>query len=191
MGLKEVYHSSQTQGITELKPNISSHNENWVYATKDMAIAAAFLGTEGGDFTCAVGRDENTGKPFICERFKGAFDLRYLGVSGSIYVLPGDNFKEGCTQWEEEVVCSQCVKPIHEICITNAKLYLLDLTKDEVLIIKYFPDKIAYIPEDDEDLVFRATIWYKQFGDKIIDQVKQYHPALLDRVWNAIKTNKY
>jgi len=69
----------------------------WSYTTRVLKVLREAknmldMGTKGGDFTCAVGRDPNTDKPYICERFKGAFDLRYDGVKGSIYVLPGENF---------------------------------------------------------------------------------------------------
>lgn len=95
--LDRVYHGSQVQGLKVIRPHRSTQGKRWVYATKDPVLAACFLGNRGGDFTCAVGRDTVTGKPFICERFKGAFELRYRGVRGSIYVLPGDIFREGET----------------------------------------------------------------------------------------------
>jgi len=190
MKFKQVYHSSEIQGLKKLIPQISTHGESWVYATWDIVMAAAFLGVLGGDFTCAVGRDE-TGKPFICERFKGSFDLRYGNVKASIYILPGERFIAGKTQWEEEVVCNEPVTPLYEIKIQNAKEYLLQLAKENKLIIKYYPEKIAEIPEDDEDLVYRAVIWTKQFGDEYLEQVKEYHPNLLDRVLQGIQENKY
>ncbi len=188
---KEVYHSSKIQGLKKLIPHKSTHGESWVYATWDIVMSAAFLGDLGGDFTCAVGREPTTEKPFICERFKEAFDLRYGKVKGSIYVLPGDKFIVDKTQWEEEVVCNETVKPLREIQIENAKTYLLQLVKESKLIIKYYPERIARIPEDDEDLVFRAIIWTKQFGDKILEQIRKWHPNLLDRILEGIKENKY
>jgi len=189
--LKEVFHSSQKRGLAEIRPHRSSHEEKWVYATRDIVMAAAFLGTTGGDFTCSVGRDEETGKPFICERFAGGFNLRYEGVKGSIYVVPGDTFLVGKTQWEEEVVSDQSVKPIREIYVPDAKEYLLQLAQEDKLIIKVYPEKIACIPQDDEDLVYRAVIWYQQSGEEIIERVKKYHPGLLPRVTRAIEENRY
>lgn len=191
MKFKEVYHSSKEQGLKKLVPHKSTHGESWVYATWDIVMSAAFLGDLGGDFTCAVGRDSKTGKPFICERFKRAFDLRYGGVKGSIYVLPGKRFIEGKTQWQEEVVCEEAVIPLREIRIENAKEYLLQLSREGKLIIKYYPEKIAETPDDDEDLVYRAVIWTKQFGKGTLEQVKKYHPDLLSRVLQALKENKY
>jgi len=186
-----VYHASQVQGLKKVVPNKSTHGKKWVYATYDIVIAAAFLGDEGGDFTCSVGRDSKTSLPFICERFKGAFDLRYANIKGSIYELPAINFLPGKTQWEEEVVCSEPVRVFNEIRIENAKEYLLNLHAQGRLLIKYYPEKIDKIPEDDEDLVFRAVIWVRQYGEGILAQVKKYHPSLMKRIQAAIKNNQY
>lgn len=191
MELKEAYHSSRAQGLKKIIPQKSTHGESWVYATRDIVMAAAFLGTLGGDFTCAVGRDTETGKPFICERFAGAFDLRYDNVQGAIYVLPGARFVAGKTQWNEEVVCSEAVTPIREIQVDNAKEYLLQLAGEGRLVIKFYSEKVAGIPEDDEDLVYRATIWHRRFGDEILNRVNRYHPHLLERVLQAIEEGKY
>jgi hypothetical protein len=192
MKFKVVYHSSKIQGLKKIIPHKSTHGESWIYATWDIVMSAAFLGGLGGDFTCAVGRDPETGKPFICERFKGAFELRYGNVKGSIYLLPGEKFIAGKTQWEEEVVCDEPVTPLSEIKIANAKEYLLQLARENKLIIKYYPEKIAGIPEDDEDLVYRAVIWIREFGEKrVLEQVRRYHPNLIDRVLQAVREHKY
>jgi hypothetical protein len=190
MECKEAYHSSQVQGLEEITPRDSTHGERWVYATRDVVMAAVFLGTLGGDLTCAVGRDAETGKPFICERFEGAFDLRYGGVRGSIYVLPGQRFTTGKTQWDEEVVCDGAVRPIREIQVDDAKTYLLQLAQENKLIIKRYPERMPEIPGDDEDLVYRAVIWHRRSGDEILNRLKKYHPHLLARVLRAIEENK-
>ena len=189
MAFKHVYHSSQVQGLKVINPSQSTHEGSWVYATWDIVMSAAFLGTRGGDLTCSVGRDTESGKPYICERFEGAFALRYEGIQGSVYVLPSDGFVSGKTPWEEEVVCSEPVVPLREIRVENAQGFLLGLVVEGKLIVKFYPDKIDGIPEDDEDLVFRAVYWHKQQGDKVIERIKEYQPHLLDRVLRAIEEN--
>ena len=72
-----VYHSSKKQGIKTLKPNKSTHGEEWVYATSTLEMSAVFLSGRGGDLTCQVGRENSSGKVYICERFQNAFDYRY------------------------------------------------------------------------------------------------------------------
>ena len=154
-------------------------------------MAACFLGNRGGDFTCSVGRDPEMGKPFICERFRGAFELRYRGVRGSIYVLPGETFLEGRTPWEEEVVSPVPVVPIREIRVPDAAEYLLELEREGELLIVRYPRKIAGIPEDDEDLVYRAVVWYRRFGPEVLRELERYHPHLVPRVEEAIREEKY
>jgi len=82
--MKFVYHSSPKQHIKIFEPNVSTHGKSWVYATKDKVMSLLFISGIGGDFTCQVGRDPETGRPYICERFKGAFDFRYKGKEGSV-----------------------------------------------------------------------------------------------------------
>ncbi len=185
--IAKVYHASKQQGLKIITPRVSTHGKPWVYATKDLVMAACFLGDLGGDFTCAVGRDPETGKPFICERFEGAFDLRYGGVQGSIYVLPGETFIEGQTGWDEEVVSPEPVEPMEEIRVPDARAYLLQLAEEGKLIIKRYPEKIASIPEDDSDLVERAVLWTQQFGPIVLEEFKKYHPHLVDEVLRRLR----
>jgi len=188
---EKVYHASQVQGLKRIVPRRSTHGQPWIYATRDPVMAAVFLGTRGGDFTCAVGRDPEIGKPFICERFAGAFELRYANVQGSIYVLPGEKFVAGKTSWDEELVCAEPVTPLEEIRIADAKNYLLELARAGELIIKLYPEKIAGIPEDDEDLIYRAVVWSRRFGKGVIEKLRKYHPHLVPRVERALKEGKY
>ncbi|WP_102398923.1 hypothetical protein [Haloimpatiens massiliensis] len=187
--MKRVYHSSIIQNLKILNPVKSTHGVEYVYGTKDLVMSAVFLSGFGGDFTCCVGRDKDTGKPYICERFQGAFDLRYNLKFGSIYVLPGDTFIKGKTHWSEEVVSTVAVEPIEEIKINDAKKYLEELEVQGMLLIVKYPDKIDEIPNDDEDLVERAVVWSKMRGDIILEQIKKFHPNLLSRVIEGINNN--
>lgn len=87
-----VYHASKGRGLKVLEPKLSTHKVLWVYATKDIVTAALFLG-HNFDFICQVGALGE--RPFIWERFEGAFDLAYKDKKGSIYYLKPDTFKEG------------------------------------------------------------------------------------------------
>jgi hypothetical protein len=53
----------------------------------DPSFAACFPENLVGNLSCAVGQDLGSGKPFVCARFAGAFELHYGGVSGSINIL--------------------------------------------------------------------------------------------------------
>ncbi len=187
--LNLVYHSSQKQNLRIIKPSMSTHKRDWVYATIDPVMAALFISGTGGDFTCQIGRDFRTGLPYVCERFPGAFEHRYKGKAGSIYILPGATFRKNSTTWEEEVVSSKAVIPAGEVKIMDVEYYIQQLQRSGELLIKYYPDRIDGIPEDDSDLVAKAAVWSQQLGEKVLDQVKRYHPQLLKRVQKKIENN--
>ncbi len=187
----EVFHASQQGGLKVIHPRRSTHGKPWVYATKDPVMAGCFLGTQGGDFTCAVGRDPKTGKPYVCERLAGALDMRYGGVRGSIYILPGDRFLDGQTQWEEEVVCPEPVVPLGEIRVPDAGEHLFRFERQGKLLILRYPERIAGIPDDDEDLVYRAVVWTRTFGAGVVEKFAQLHPHLVERVQKALVEGKY
>jgi len=134
-GFKEVYHASPIQGLTQIIPHVGTHGQSWVYATDDIAVAVVFIGRLGGDFTCASG--VVSGKPYLCERFAGAFDRRYASAAGSLYVLSGDGFASGQTSYSKDLVCNQVVKPLQEIRVANAKDYLLQLASEGKITIKF------------------------------------------------------
>ncbi len=177
-----VYHGSKIQGLKTIEPSKSTHGKEWVYATVDPIMCALFLSGVGGDFTCQVGRDKATGLPYVCERFSGAFAFRYEGKRGSIYVLPGKDFLRCRTLWKEEVVCPYAVEPIGESFTPDVSEYLVKLAEQRKLIVKYFPEKIDDISEDDSDLVHKAVQWTRQFGHRVLDQVEAYHPHLLEKI---------
>lgn len=173
-----VYHASHTQGLTRLTPQVSTHGQAWLYATDDPAMSAIFL-TRTDDFVCASGLFD--GLPCIVERFAGAFNHAYAGIKGSIYVLPGDTFVAGQTDWEGEWISSEAVIPQGEIDIVDAKAHLLGLAADGRLSITYYPERLHGIPDDDEDLVQKAVAW------KDLEKIERYHPHLLSRVRAALQ----
>jgi hypothetical protein len=179
-----VYHASSHQDLARLKPAPSTHG-TWVYAVADAALAACFLSGLGGDLTCAVGRERGTGRPYLCERFRGAFEHRYGSKSGSIYILDGKDFLKGQTPWEEEYVCEHAVQPREEIQIDDAAAYLERLRRaGEIALVRY-PERVDGIPEDDSDLVERAVIWTHRFGPSALRQFEEYHRALMPRIQEA------
>ena len=187
---KIVYHASPQQGLKKLEPCESTNLSKWVYATRDKNIAALFLGRFLGDLSCQIGRDNGeTGLPFICERFKGAFEKRY-NLSGSIYFLDGSSFVETKTSWKEEVVCPYEVIPIDEEKIENVGNYIHTIARKGQIIMVRYPKKICGIPEDDRDLVMKASRWIQEGRIGIRDDIKRYHPNLLDRVLKEVNSKQ-
>ena len=178
-----LYHASPVQGLTQIVPRVGTHGQSWVYATDNIAVAAVFLGRLGGDFTCASGVCD--GRPYLCERFAGAFDRRYGKASGSLYVLPGDGFLTGQTSYSKDFVSAEAVTPLEERRVDNAKDYLLRLAAEDALVIKFYSERCC-IPDDNSDLVRKAVQMYQRFGKRVLDQVQEFHPGLLDRVRDEI-----
>jgi len=182
----EVYHASATRGLTVIEPRPGTHG-TWVYASKDPVMASLFVSGLGGDFTCQIGRDPSSGLPYVCERFRGAFEHRYLGRQGSVYVLAGEGFLPKKTPWSEEVVSAGAAQVIREIVIEDAAAYLLDLANQKALVICRYPRRIDDIPEDDQDLVEKAVRWTRIRGPKVLAQFSAYHPHLARRVQEALR----
>lgn len=180
---EEVYHCSPVQWLMLITPRVSTHGQNWVYATGNMVMSSVFLGREGGDFTCATGTLD--GAPYIAERFEGAIDRRYGGIRGSLYTLPGHSFMEGRTTWSHDLVSEEAITPLRETRVDNAKDYLLRLAAEGRLIVKFYPDRLAGNSDDDEDLVERAAVWNS------MERLRKYHPHLVGRALEAISSGKY
>ncbi len=183
-----VYHSSEVPGLKVLEPRPSTHKIPWVYATKDIATTAMYLG-DNFDFICQTGFSK--GKPYIWERFKGAFDLGYKNKKGSIYYLKPDTFKEGMTSFTPEVVSEVSVKVEKEIPINDVQEFLLNLEKEGKLRIFIFPSTPDGKPRDKEDIIDRGINWTIDFGEGTLDQIQEYHPDVLDRVIKGLQERNY
>lgn len=183
---KYVYHCSPLSDVKTLNTRVGTHGKAWVYATKEMVMSAVFLGREGGDFTCMIGRNKD-GIVYITERFKGAFDLRYK-ESGSIYKLSSKGFLENKTSWNEEVVSPAPVKVLEEIAVKDVREYLKGLEKEKRLIIAHYPERYM-LPENDTDLVSRGIEWTVKAKNQeaYLKNIAKYQPGLIDRIKEGLR----
>jgi len=192
MNTKEnfVYHSSKIQGLRVIEPHFGTHNKCWVYATKEIATAAMFLG-DNDDLICQIYSNKN-GVPFICERFEGALDLAYKNKTGSIYILSGKNFKKGQTTWPDEVVSEYPEQVLKEIVVNNAEDMLRKLESEGKILIYMFPNTPPNVqPSDKSDVIQRGITWTINFGEDTLDEIEKYHPDVLPRVLNGLKEQNY
>ena len=183
-----VFHSSKIGGLKYLEPRESTHQQRWVYATKDLATAALFLG-ENFDFICQV--LTKNGKPIVYEQFEGALEQAYAGKGGYIYKLPAESFEEGQTGWSGEVTSKAKVQIAEEIKIDDALKLIKKLERQDQLRVYLFPEKPQNVPTDKSDIVERAVDWIPKFGEKVLKQVEEYHPDVLHRVISELKALKY
>ncbi len=183
-----VYHSSEVMGLKVLEPRPSTHKIPWVYATKDITTATMYLG-DNFDFICQTGFSK--GKPYIWERFKGAFDLAYKDKKGSIYYLKPDTFKERMTSFTPEIVSEVPVKVEKEIPINDVQEFLLNLEKEGKLRIFMFPSTPDGQPRNKEDSIDRGINWTIDFGEGTLEQIQEYHPDVLDKVIKGLQERNY
>lgn len=185
---KFVYHSSEIVGIKEFIPRLASYETPYVYASKDKIISIAFLtrrSKDDGDLTFWIGRNPDTNKIAIVERYKDAFKNIYDGVAGSLYELPSDTFIEGKTPWSEEVVSEQPVTPIKEIYVENVLEYLLELKRNGIIEMYEYPNRPRCVPSDDSDLIEFAKI----YGPDVIKRLEKLHPHLENNLNKKLQTN--
>ena len=98
---EKLYHVSHIANLKVLEPKLSSHNKEYVYATKDIVVALFFGSVKTmRDLDGLYGGGFNGRKPFFYEGFPGAFKRRFEGTSCYIYEVDPTNFEEGKTSYE-------------------------------------------------------------------------------------------
>ena len=174
----KVFHASQDRNLKIILKNKGIHGFECVYAAYDPVIASLFLSNYGGDFTCSIGRETGTRTPFVCERFPGAFELRYQEVEGSIYALPADTFVSGLTSWNEEVISELNVPVYSETPIKNIRAFLYYLQGEERLKIYQYPDRPQEVPYDKSDLHALVQISEGVLATDVWQVIQTYHPDI-------------
>lgn len=165
-----VYHGSPTSNLKEIIPQ----NHRRIYASGDMITAALFAvrrqNAQHGLFARTIGCHTD-GVPFICERYKSAFDDLYANASGSIYVLDAQQFD--CDKHYFMVTTTAPQKIIREIKIENLKDYLLAAEKNKELRIYRYPNRPSSIPQDDSDFV---KVCCKYNSLSVLEEFKELFP---------------
>ncbi len=188
MGSKFVYHGSKISGLSILKPKVNTHKRSYVYASNYIEFATMFIG-DNFDFICQISYFNKL--PTITERFKDALDLVYKGQKGSIYTLSAKTFHKNKTTWSFELVSTVSVPVIKETTVTNVLSLLEKYKKEGKINIYRYPNLPSNLPSDKEDLVEKAINWTLDFGEQTLDQVKQYHPDILERVISGLQKRGY
>lgn len=177
--MKYVYHSSRTQGLKVIEPRVSYHGKPWVYAMEKPEYCAVFLG-EHGNLINQIGFRE--GLPYIAERFEGALEYSYKNKTGSIYTLDGSDFKTEMTSFGREIVCDHSCEVINEEKIENSLEKILQLEAEGKIEIYRYPNLPRGLPPDKSDLIEDVVRLAKRPGSKILEDVKELHPDILNKV---------
>ncbi len=176
-GIKTLYHGSEISGLEVLEPKTSlGFDKRYVYATDSLIEAVIFLSRKRNSMQASW--DIDTDVPYFCERSKGVFNKWYSGVSGSIYVLPVDNFRRNERLSEHEFVSPNPVKVLDEIGVKDAKTFLNDLAAQGKMKIIRYEDRRALFP-DDSDLVEMCMSGLKKYSVEFtLERIRRLQPQL-------------
>jgi len=186
----KLYHGSRTQGIVELKPNQSTQEGAYVYATPSEVLATIFINRQGA---LLLQISEKDSKFIICERKPGIIK-QTSGIPGSVYEVDPTNFDYFTEHsWKNfEVRAKGTQKVLKEDRIPNLYERFQQYENQGLLDIYYYPKKLDYMAEDDSDLVQMAFQLYF-IGNKCtdnLDHFKKHYPqfrGLTDRIYNKVK----
>ncbi len=151
-----LYHASQTSGLKELTPHISTHGKPYVYAIAGRLTAMLF-GAPKDDFDFIM--DEKDGKPVIYECYPDAFKTVYLGRSCSLYEVDEDGFLRGKTSWAPECVCEHAVPVVKETVVDDLFDELTRAVRNGELVINAYRDDAEYKSLIREQISARVALW--------------------------------
>lgn len=184
-----VYHGSPVGGLTCLEPRISTHGNSWVYATKDKTIAIVCSQKKNDFLFCqSINHD---GKQELTERLPNILEEVYKGKKGFIYYLDSANFLEGQTSFSAEVVSDKKEEILHCEVIEDCYEKLCEMEKNNEIILFRYPNRPAYIPLDDSDLIEQTKYFLKHSQDekRLIDYASEKHPKLKDALLSLLEKN--
>jgi hypothetical protein len=179
-----LYHSSKISGLKTIEPRVSTHGQPWIYAMEKPEYCLMFMGNHS-DLVNQTGF--SNGLPFIAERFEGSLEYAYENTKGSIYTLDGADFKSGMTTFSPEFVCGHTCQVIAEEVIDNALQAVLKLESEGKIKIFKYGSAISWMPADKSDLIEKVVGWAKSPESKILEEVKKFHPDILDEVMRRLK----
>lgn len=188
--MEHVYHGSRIPNLKCIKPRVSTHLQNLVYATKSPCIATIFLNKGGSDLFYALGGEGTTENPvYLVERIPGIFDRIFQG-SGSIYKLNGKEFSNRTGFWSAEVVAEGEREVLEEEKVTNILDRLKEFESDGKLRLYKYPERPEFIPLDNSDLIDKYICFYEMGHQDSINQLLTYYPEFTEEV-HARLNNKH
>lgn len=151
-----LYHASQTRGLKELTPRVSTHGKPYVYAIAGRLTALLF-GAPKDDFDFIM--DEKDGKPVVYECYPDAFERVYRGRSCSLYEVAEDGFLSGRTSWAPERVCEHAVPVVKETFISDLFAELTRAARNGELVINAYRDDAEYKSLIREQIAARVDLF--------------------------------
>lgn len=187
--MKYVFHSSRVQNLKVIEPRVSTHGELWVYATESLEKSAVFLGNFS-DLIIQVAFQKEGITPCVIERFRGALEVAYAGFSGSIYTLDGSTFKSGMTSFDIELVNTEVCNVLVENKIDDVLNFILQLEKENKVIIYRFPNFPEWYPNWEKSLITKAVLFAQKNFIGTEKDIKEFHLDRLQEFYKALEEYK-
>ncbi len=173
-----LYHASHISGLKQLKPQVSTHGNPYVYAIRSKLMAILF-GAPKDDFDLLI--DAEDGKAVLYECYPDAVKRVYSGKGCSVYTVEESGFQAGMTGWEEELVCSTPVTVVSEENIADLYREIMKATEAGICEIHYFEQSETYLSFLRDELQERVDAFgisqeYRERDSRFV----QYHNSLLN-----------
>lgn len=133
----ELYHGTTVLNLEQITPHHDGHeNMPYVFATPNFASALRYVTPRKGNLYFGI--ENNTA--IIVEKFPGAFEQTYQGISGVIYVLPANEFRLTKLNNRIEYISCQPITPTKTIPIMDTLQKLRDAESQGLIKIYRYPD---------------------------------------------------
>lgn len=182
-----VYHGSKIQGLDKIEKKVSTHGKEWVYATPSKAVATVFMSNGGSDLKYYLAGRGTEDRPLILvERKCGMFDEIY-NLSGSLYTLSDEHFQSNRTGWSAEVISEYDEPVLYEEHIDNVLDKITKLAGQGELELYRYPNRPAYIPLDNSDLIPKVINAYKSGKVGFFNRFLDIYPELADATYAQLE----
>lgn len=177
---KIVYHGSPDGNIKVLKPHMSTHQKNCIYATDNKVVSFLFMGKGNGDLDKRISHVD--GKIELVERRPGILEQLY-NKGGYLYELDGSTFDHYDFLWSQEVISyASEIKPLNVTyypCILDA---INEEEKKGNIIVYRYPDRPESVPLDNSDLIEKYINFEKQGLKGSIDRLLAIYPEFKEYI---------
>ncbi|PKM87729.1 MAG: hypothetical protein CVU85_05275 [Firmicutes bacterium HGW-Firmicutes-10] len=180
--METIYYSSYISGLKVISSDSAEPGLSEKTGCKNKVASLLDFISKNNDFSYTIGKDLKSGQCFLCERYEKSIFSTLKGKKVSIYQLKPCVKDSVETYWSDRYIINEGCEVLKEEIITDLYEFLTILDKNKLMRICYFPEKINGIPQDDQDLVDRAIIKYRMYGESIMKVVMEHHPQLFERV---------
>lgn len=184
--METIYYCCSISGLKTITPQVDGFEKRKIVGNKVKMPSLLNYIAHNNDFKFSVGKDLKSGQYFICERVQESLYTALKGKGASIYELKGS-----FSLWMDNLAVDLPCEVAGEEIIDDLFDYLFELMGRGLLRVCLYPNKINGIPEDDQDLVNRAILQYRMYGERVLKEIEIYHPQLLIRVKQGIDSDLF